>query len=137
LLFQYSLCTEVPAPTTFCSCTNNFWLLVVHLAFTTGNSVYLTTTDYLLSIGDQIPTVNCSYLTSQTENQFMCGRGNSTVSLIKPGKCTPNKLYLLPFNISTSQRLMTGLSHLLGCLVRDLNYGPWPVTMWWTELAHI
>ena len=42
--------------------------------------------------------------------------------------CTPNELYLLPFNISTSQRSTTSLSHLLGCLVRDLNYGLWPVT---------
>ena len=34
------------------SSTNNFWLLVVHLAFTTANSVHLTTTDYLLSLSD-------------------------------------------------------------------------------------
>jgi len=42
--------------------------------------------------------------------------------------CTPIKLYHFPLNISTSQRSTTSLSHLLGCLVRDLNYGPWPVT---------
>jgi len=43
--------------------------------------------------------------------------------------CTPNKLYLFPFSTSTSQRSMTSLSaHLLGCLVRDMNYEPWPVT---------
>jgi len=43
--------------------------------------------------------------------------------------CTPNKLYLFPFNIQISQRPTTSQSpHLLGCLVRDLNYGSWPVT---------
>jgi len=42
--------------------------------------------------------------------------------------CTPNKLYLFPFNIKTSQRSTTSLSQLLGCLVRDLNYGPRPLT---------
>jgi len=34
------------------SSTNNFWLLVVHLAFTTVNSVHLCTTDYLISLSD-------------------------------------------------------------------------------------
>ena len=39
------------------------------------------------------------------------------------------KLYVFPFNISTNQRSTISLSpHLLGCLVRDLNYGTWPVT---------
>ena len=39
------------------------------------------------------------------------------------------ELYLFPFNTQTSQRSTTSLSpRLLGCLVRDLNYGPWPVT---------
>ena len=42
--------------------------------------------------------------------------------------CKQNELYLFPFNISNSQRSTTSLSHLLGCLVRDLNYGPWPVS---------
>jgi len=42
--------------------------------------------------------------------------------------CTPDILHLFPFNISTSQRSTTSLSpHFLGCLVRDLNYGPWQV----------
>jgi len=49
--------------------------------------------------------------------------------------CTPNRLYLFPFNISNSQRSTTSLSpHLLGCLVRDLNYRPRSVT-WGYEIT--
>ena len=82
----------------------------------------------------QVPTVNtCPQLTSQTEDQFLCGRGeiNSLIHMAwKVHVCTPNKLYLFPFNTSTNQRSTTSLSpHLLGCLVRDLNYRPWPVTV--------
>jgi len=42
--------------------------------------------------------------------------------------CTPNKLYHFPFNIYASQHSTTSLSPHLGCLVLDLNYGPWPIT---------
>ena len=43
--------------------------------------------------------------------------------------CTPKKLYLFPFSISTSQRSTATLwLRLLDCLVRDLNHGPWPFT---------
>ena len=31
---------------------HNYWLLIVHLEFTTANSVHLTTTDHLLSLSD-------------------------------------------------------------------------------------
>jgi hypothetical protein len=67
--------------TTFGSSTNNFWLLIVHLAFTSANIVHLCTTDHLISLRDT-DTNSEHLLTSQTENQFICGRGNLTVSFI-------------------------------------------------------
>ena len=42
------------------SSTNNFCLLVVHLAFTTANSVHLCTTDYLITLSDT--DTNSEYL---------------------------------------------------------------------------
>ena len=118
--------------TSFGSSTNNFWLLVVHLSFRTTKSVHLCTTDFPISlsgtdtVSEHLPTADIA----NREPIHIC-EGQLSSLIHTPWQVhvfTPNKLHLFPFNISTSQRSTTSLSsHLLGCLVRDLNYGPWPV----------
>jgi len=109
--------------------TLNFWLLV-HLAFTTANSVHLCTTDYLLSLSDT--DTNSQHLpiadiANRESIHVWEGEDSHSYSLASARMHT--KLYLFSFNTESSQRSTTSLSpHLLGCLVRDLNYGPWPVT---------
>ena len=107
-------------------------MLVVHLAFTTANSIHLCTTDYLLSLSDtdtiseHLPIADIA----NRESIRMWEGQLSSLIHIALHVCTPNKLYPFSFNISTSQCSTTSLSpHLFGCLVRDLNYGPWPVTV--------
>lgn len=59
----------------------------------------------------------------------MCERQLSSLILtaLPEHVCAPN--CTSPLSISASQRSTTSFSpRLLGCLVRDLNYGPWPVT---------
>ena len=109
-------------------------MLAVHLAFTTANSVHLCTADYLISLSDT--DTNSEHLPiadiANRESIHMWeGQLNSLILIAwQVQVCTPNKLYLFPFNIQTSQRSMTSLSpRLLGCLARDLNYGTWQVTI--------
>ena len=137
----------VPASTTFGSNTttsgsstnnfwfqhHNFWLHAVHLAFTTAKNARLRTAYYLLNPSDTDTNIEHLPIADIAHRESIHMWEGQLISLThiawQVHVCTPNRLYLFPFNISTSQRSTTCLSsHLLGCLVRDLNYGPWPVT---------
>ena len=103
------------------------------MAFTTVSSVRLCTAEYLISLSDtdtnrkHLPIAN---IANRESIHTLEGELNSVIHIAwQVHMCTPNKLFLFPFNIQTSQRSTTSLSpHLLGCLVGDLNYGPWTVT---------
>ena len=88
--------------------TNNFWLLVFHLAFTNANSVglLLCTTDYLISLSDadtnseHLPIADItnrtnSYVGGATKQ---CHSYSLASARVQVHMCTANKLYLFPFN---------------------------------------
>ena len=51
--------------------------------------------------------------------------------------CAHQTNFTSPFQYKTNRRPTTSLSsHLLGCLVRDSNYGLWPVTVCSTCFGH-
>ena len=92
--------------TTFGSRINNFWLLVVHLTFTTANRVRLRTTDYLLSLSDT--DTNSEHLpiadiANRESIHVWEGELNSLIHIAwQVHVCTPNKLDLFPFSIYIS-----------------------------------
>jgi hypothetical protein len=124
LLFLYSLFTEVPA-----QATSGCSLFIWHSQLRT---VYISAQLYFLSLSDS--DTNSEHLpiadiANRESIRMWEGELNRPIHIAwQVHACTPNKLYLFPFNIHTSQCSMTSLSsQLLGCLVRDLYYGPWPV----------
>jgi len=125
LLFQCSLLTEVPA----------LQLLIARCSSSIHNREQRPSLhNYLLSLTDTDTNREHLPIAEIANREWIHLWERQLSSLIhiawEVHVCTPNKLYLFPFNIPTSQRSTTSLSpHLLGCLVRDLNYGPWPVTL--------
>jgi len=90
--------------------------------------------NYLMSVSDtdtnteHLPTAD---IANRGSIHIWEGEINSLIHMAwQVHVCTPNRLYLFSFNTSTNQRSTTSLSpHLLGCLVRDFYYSPWPVTV--------
>ena len=130
LHFQYHIFTDVPAPQLL---VQRQQLLVARCSPSIHNRERRTSLhNYLINLSDtdtnseHLPTADIA----NRESIHVWEEGlNSLIQIAwQVHVCTLNELYLFPFNISTSQCSTTSLSpHLLGCLVRDLNYGPCPV----------
>jgi hypothetical protein len=74
----------------------------------------------------------CAQLTPQKHEKSYVERATQqSYSYSLAGALMHTKMnFTSPLSIYTSQFLTTSLSsHLLGCLIRDSNYGPWQVTV--------